>query len=252
MQMPTLVELLEAGAHFGHKKAKSYPRSKQFTYTIRDNIYVIDLEKTVAQIKEAIAYLKKSVGAGKVILFVGTKAQAKKPTRKIAQDLNMPYMVARWPGGMLTNFETIRRSLKTLADLEEQIKSSDFSKFTKKERKRIEEKKAKLNLLFEGIKNLKNIPDILFIVDTAKEKVAVLEARKIGVPIVGICDTNANPDLIDIPIPANDDSEKTLVLILSKISEGIKGDTKESKKEEEVISDKNLERPAPKEFKEEK
>lgn len=230
--MPTLGELLEVGAHFGHKKEKSFPRARQFTYTIRDNIYVINLEKTVEQIKKAIESLKKNIDSGKTILFVGTKSQAKAATKKIAESLHMPYMVERWPGGMLTNFETIRRSLKTLIDLEEQIKSEEFSVFTKKERKRIEEKASRLNLIFEGIKDLKNIPDVLFIVDTAKEDVAVLEARKINIPIVGICDTNANPDLIDIPIPANDDSENSLKLILGKIEEGIKEGLDEKQKEE--------------------
>lgn len=227
--MPTLTELLEAGAHFGHKKEKSFPRAKQFTYTIRDNVYVIDLEKTLEQLKVAISYLKKAILSGKVVLFVGTKSQAKKITKKVAKDLEMPYMVEKWLGGTLTNFESIRNSLRTLEKIEGQINSPEFVKFTKKERKRIEEKKAKLEKIFEGIKNLKKIPDILFIVDTAREKVAVLEAKKINLPIVGICDTNANPDLIDIPIPANDDSEKTVELILTKIKEGME----EKKKEEE-------------------
>lgn len=220
--MPTLTDLLEAGAHFGHKKEKSFPRAKQFTYTIRDNIYVINLEKTLEQLKKAIEYLQKEINSGKTILFVGTKPQAKQVVKKIATNLNMPYMVERWPGGMLTNFETIRRSLKTLTDLEEQIKSEDFLLFTKKERKRIEEKQAKLNLIFEGIKDLKKLPDVLFIVDTVRENIAVREAKTLNIPLVGICDTNANPDLIDIPIPANDDSENSIKLILGKIEEGIR------------------------------
>lgn len=219
--MPTLVELLDAGAHFGHKKEKSFPRAKQFTYVIRDNIYVIDLEKTLEQLKKAIEFLKKSCDLGKTILFVATKPQAKKATKKLALDLHMPYMVERWPGGMLTNFETVRRSLKMLSDLEEKISSPDFEHFTKKERKRIEEKKLKLESVFSGIKDMKTLPDILFIVDTAKENVAVREAQKTAIPIVGICDTNANPDLIDIPIPANDDSQKTIELILTKIDEAL-------------------------------
>lgn len=228
--MPTLTELLEAGAHFGHKKEKSFPRARKFTYAIRDNIYVVDLEKTIEQLEKAIEYLKKSVQAGKVILFVGTKRQAKAVVKKTAENLNMPYMVERWPGGMLTNFETIRKSLKTLTDLEEKMASEEFQLFTKKERKRIEEKCQRLNSIFEGVKNFKNLPDVLFIVDTAKEDVATSEAIKREIPIVGICDTNANPDLIDIPIPANDDSEKTIALILGKIEEELKNIvSKESK-----------------------
>lgn len=239
--MPTIGELIEVGAHFGHKKAKSYPRSRKFTYAIRDNIYVINLEKTVAQLKSAIEYLKKAVSDGRTILLVGTKPQAKKYVKKMAQDLNLPYMVERWPGGTLTNFATIRRSLKTLTELEEKIKSPEFAAFTKKERKRIEEKKARLDLVFEGIKELKNIPDILFIVDAVKEKVAVSEARKIDIPIIAICDTNANPDLITIPIPANDDSEKSINLILDKITQGVKEDSTKTDQKDVSTKETKLE-----------
>lgn len=217
--MPTLTELLEAGAHFGHKKERSYPRAKKFTYTIRDSVYVIDLEQTVRRLAEAVDYLKKQIAAGKTILFLGTKRQAKEAVKITAQSLDMPYVVTRWLGGTLTNFETISKSLGQLSRLEELMKSEDFGKFTKKERKRIEEKRARLNLIFEGLRKLKALPDIIFIVDTAKENVAVLEAKRMEIPIVGICDTNANPDLIDYPIPANDDSQKTIELIMGKIAE---------------------------------
>ncbi len=235
--MLTITELFEAGAHFGHKKEKSFPRAREFTYAIRDNVYVVDLEKTLQQLQKAIDYLKKSIQDGKIILFVGTKRQAKDAVKKIAQDLNLPYMTERWPGGMLTNFETIRRSLKTLTDLEGEMASEEFKLFTKKERKRIEEKCQKLNLIFEGVKNLRSLPDVLLVVDTAKEDVAVKEALKKEIPIVGICDTNANPDLIDIPIPANDDSKKTIELILGKIKEGIKEKREEKKEKSEIKED---------------
>src|SRR3990167_10630511 len=225
MTMPTLMELLEAGAHFGHKKEKSFPRAKQFTYTIRDNVYVIDLDKTISQIKAAVSYLKQILDDGKIILFVGTKSQAKASVKKMAENLKMPYLTERWLGGTLTNFESIRKNLKTLDLLENQMKSPDFSLFTKKERKRIEEKRNKFNLVFEGMRTLDKLPDALFIVDTVNENVAVSEARKLGIPIVGICDTNANPDLIDIPIPANDDSEKTIKLILEKLEKALKEDS---------------------------
>lgn len=219
--MPTLSDLLDAGAHFGHKKEKSSPRARQFTYAIRDNVYVIDLEKTLEQLQKAIDYLKKAISSDQVVLFVGTKRQAKEAVKKIAQKLKMPYMTERWPGGMLTNFETIRRSLKTLADLEEKIVSEEFKLFTKKERKRTSEKQAKLNLIFEGVKDLKKLPDAVFVVDVAKEDVVVAEARRKEIPVIGICDTNANPDLIDIPIPANDDSQKTITLIIETIASNL-------------------------------
>lgn len=222
MEMPTLTELLAVGAHYGHKKERSFPRAKQFTYTIRDSIYVIDLEKTLEQLQKAIEYLQKAVQSGKVILFVGTKRQAKEAVKKTAQNLKMPFITQKWLGGTLTNFETINKSLKKLTELEDLTKSEDFVKYTKKERKRLEEKKTRLEGIFEGLKGLSKLPDVLFAIDTAKENVAVLEARRMNIPIVGICDTNANPDLIDIPIPANDDSQKSIQLILSKIEEGLK------------------------------
>ena len=246
--MPTLTELLEAGAHFGHKKEKSSPRAKQFTYTIRDNIFVIDLDQTIARLKEAIDYLKKARDEGKTILFVGTKSQAKVAVKKAAESLNMPYVIVRWLGGMLTNFTTIRQSLKQLTDLETLAKSPDFDKFTKKERKRIEEKIIKLSEIFGGLKDLKDLPGAVFIVDTAKEKVAVLEARKKNIPIVGIIDTNANPDLIDYPIPANDDSQKTIEIIMSTIEDELKSSkSAPSKPIDEAKTEEETKAPAPKE-----
>lgn len=238
MPLPTLTELLEAGAHFGHKKERSHPRAKDFTYTIRDSIYVIDLEKTITGLGAAIDYLKNALESGKTVLFVGTKRQAKGAVKKTAQNLRMPFIVERWLGGTLTNFETIRKSLKQLEKLEELTKSEDFAKYTKKERKRIEEKINKLNLLFEGLKEFKELPGILFIVDTAKEDVAVLEARKINIPIVGICDTNADPGLIDYIIPLNDDSQKSIELIMGKIEEGLKGQDIDKDKNKNIEKEK--------------
>lgn len=243
--MPTLTELLEAGAHFGHKKERSHPRAKDFTYTIRDNVYVIDLEQTVARLDAAIEYLKKQIEAGKTVLFVGTKRQAKDLIKKTATGLGMPYIVERWLGGTITNFETINKSLKQLTKLEELVKSEEFNKYTKKERSRIEEKITKLNSIFEGIKDMKYLPDVLFVVDAAHEDVAVSEARKAGIPIVGICDTNANPDLIDYPIPANDDSEKTIALILAAIGSGVK----ETIQRKQFLAKKSLENTRDKEEK---
>ena len=202
--------------------------------------------------KEAIVYLRKARDQGKTILFVGTKSQAKAAVKKTAESLNMPYVIVRWLGGMLTNFSTIRQSLKQLTNLETLSKSPAFEKFTKKERKRIEEKISKLSDIFSGLKDLKELPEVIFIVDTAKEKVAVLEARKKNIPIVGINDTNANPDLIDFPIPANDDSQKTIELIMKKIEEELKSQkglslkeptlskpaVQESVKEKQVVKEK--------------
>jgi len=233
--MPTLSQLLEVGAHFGHKKERSHPRAKDFVYAIRDSVYVIDLEQTLEKLEQAIEYLKSQIDTGKTVLFVGTKRQAKEAIKKTAESLAMPYIVERWLGGTLTNFETISKSLKQLVQLEELMKSEEFTKYTKKERRRIEKKVARLNALFEGIKELKFIPDVLFVVDVAAENVVTSEAKRMNIPIVGICDTNADPTLINYPIPANDDSEKTIKLILQTIEAGIKGTpVKISKKESET------------------
>ncbi len=220
--MPTLIQLLEAGAHFGHKKERSHPKALDYTFAIRDGVYVIDLEQTADRLEKAIEYLKKETDAGRSVLFVGTKRQAKSSTKKIAVDLGMPFIIERWLGGTLTNFETISKNLKKLNELEELMKSEDFNKYTKKERLRIEKKVVKLNLLFEGIKEMKYLPDVLFVVDSAAENVAVLEARRMNIPIVGLFDTNANPVLLTYPIPANDDSEKTINLILETIEGALK------------------------------
>ena len=234
LNMPTLSELLEAGAHFGHKKERSFPKAKKFTYTIRDSVYVIDLEKTLEGLTSAINKLQELFQEGKIILFIGTKRQAKEAVKKTAESLKMPYVVERWLGGMLTNYETINKSLKQLEKLEELTKNPEFQKYTKKERKRIEEKIAKILSTFGGLRKMIKLPDALFVVDTAEEKVAVLEARKMEIPIIGICDTNANPDLVDYPIPANDDSEKTINLLLNKIAESLKGLKADVKKDEKT------------------
>jgi len=239
--MPTLTQLLEAGAHFGHKKERSHPKAKSFIFSIRDSVYVIDLEQTLEKLQKAIEYLKGQIEAGKTVLFVGTKRQAKETIKKTAGNLAMPYIVERWLGGTLTNFETISKSLKQLTQLEELMKAEEFAKYTKKERMRTEKKVEKLSLLFEGIKDIKFIPDILFVVDTVGEGVAINEAKRMNIPIVGICDTNANPTLIDYPIPANDDSEKTIKLILEAIENGIKSkEMKISKKEKNKEVDKEV------------
>lgn len=235
MPMPTLEELLAAGAHFGHKKERSHPKAKQNVFTIRDSVLVIDLEKTLEGLEAALKELEKLFKEGKTILFVGTKRQAKEAVKRSAESLQMPFVTERWLGGMLTNYETISRSLKQIPKLEELIKSEEFGKYTKKEKSRIEEKLIKLLSTFGGLKEITKLPDALFIVDTAKENVAVLEARKSSIKTFGICDTNSNPDLIDFPIPANDDSEKTIGLILDSIAENLKSKVSKVKVEDVEI-----------------
>lgn len=245
--MPTLVELLEAGVQFGHKKHKSHPKAKEYIFTLREGVYVIDLEKTVEYLERALDFLKHEINLGKTILFVGTKRQAKEKTKELAESLGMPYVTHRWLGGTLTNFETLNRSLKTLEKLTEQIKSSDFESLTKKEKKVIKDKLAKLELMFGGVKDMKKLPDILFIVDGKGEEIAVKEAKAMGIPCVAICDTDIDPSKIDYPIPANDDAPKSLNLILDIVKEtGLEamGGGSIKNKEESIKEEEKTEKPA--------
>jgi len=223
MKLPNAKELLIAGAHFGHKKDKTNPKAKKdYIFGIRDGIYIIDLDKTNKMLKEALNYIEKLVKEDKVVLFLGTKRQAKDIIKKIASEVGMPYINSRWLGGMLTNFETIRLGIKKLKKMEEKKETSEYKDMTKQERSRYDKNLTKLQTSLGGIKGLTKLPDALFIVDVVGENVAVQEARKEGIPIIGICDTDANPDLIDYPIPANDDSRPTIEMIVSLIGEKIK------------------------------
>lgn len=249
--MPTLIELLEAGAHFGHKKERSHPKAKEYIFTLREGVYVIDLDKTISYLEKALEFLKKEATLGKTILFVGTKRQAKELVQKVAESVSMPYINQRWLGGTLTNFETIRRNLKKLEELEAQVQDVKFANLTKKEQKVINDKIAKLQQNFGGVRTMKNLPDVIFVVDAAKEKLAIAEGNRMEIPIVAITDTDADPSKITYPIPANDDAPKTLEMlmgIVQKVLSGasVKTETKETKEEvkeikkeqEEVVEEK--------------
>lgn len=251
--MPTLIEMLEAGVHFGHKKERSHPKAKEFIFTIREGVYVIDLEKTRDYLKKAITFLKQKISEGKTILFVGTKKQAKELIKKGATDLGMPYVDHRWLGGTLTNFETVRRSITEMERLESQLNSPEFKSLTKKEQKIITEKLNRLKLSFEGVKTMKNLPDVIFVLDTAREDIVVAEANRMEIPIVGITDTDANPEKITYPIPANDDAPKSLEMILSEVfnavkeGQGFKGkEAKQEKTKEEIKEEPKAEAKAEK------
>lgn len=220
-KIPSLEELLAAGVQFGHKPERTDPRSKKYVFGIRDGVNVINLEKTQEKLSEALDFLTKVSKEGKVIIFVSSKRQAKNIIKKSAQEALCPYVDIRWLGGMLTNFETIKKSIRKLESLEAEIASESFQKLTKKEKLIIQRKKDKLLNSLEGIRKLSTIPDVLFIVDTAKEITAVAEAKQIDIPIVGICDTDANCDLIDYPIPANDDAAKSIELIVKLVKDAI-------------------------------
>ena len=217
MISPEVRELLEAGVHFGHQTRRWNPKMKPFIFAARNGIYIIDLQKTVNALDQAKKKIQEVVGRGKSILFVGTKKQAQKVLEEEAVRCGAYYVTERWLGGMLTNFNTIKDSIKKLKDIERMKEDGTFGKFTKKERLIIENKEQKLQKVLSGIKDMNFLPGLLIVVDAKKEKIAVSEASKLGIPIIGIVDTNADPDLIDFPIAGNDDAIKSIRVLIKHL-----------------------------------
>jgi len=217
MVKPELKELLEAGAHFGHQTRRWNPKMKPFIFTARNGIYIIDLNKTLEAIERACLKVREVISRGQTILFVGTKKQAKDVIKSEAARCNQFFVTERWLGGMLTNFSTIKSSVKKLKDLERMKEEGELQKFTKKERSQFDRMEQKLGKVLGGIKDMNYLPGLLFVVDAKKEKIAIAEASKLGIPIIAIIDTNADPDPIDFPIAANDDAIKSIRIITKTI-----------------------------------
>jgi small subunit ribosomal protein S2 len=230
---PKVKELLEAGVHFGHQTRRWNPKMKPFIFTERNGIYIIDLNKTLEAIQQACLKVKEVVARGQSILFVGTKKQAQEVIRAEAQRCGEFYVVERWLGGMLTNFSTIKSSVKKLKDIERMKEDGEMEKFTKKERARFERQAQKLERNLGGIKDMNYLPGLVYVVDAKKEKIAVHEAQKMGIPIVGIVDTNADPDPIDFPIAANDDAIKSIRIITRAVVDAVVA-ARQSVTEEEI------------------
>ncbi|RKX22298.1 MAG: 30S ribosomal protein S2 [Candidatus Zixiibacteriota bacterium] len=214
MITPKVREFLEAGVHFGHQTRRWNPKMKPFIFAARNGIYIIDLFKTQKSLEQAQRKVREVVTAGRAILFVGTKQQAREVILEEAPRCNGFYVVERWLGGMLTNFDTIKNSIKKLKETESMRESGELEKFTKKEHAKIEGKAARLEKILGGIKDMNHLPGLMIVVDSHKEKIAVAEATKLGIPIIGIIDTNADPDPIDFPIAANDDAIKSIRILL--------------------------------------
>lgn len=221
MKLPTLKEMVEAGLHFGHKRERSNPKAKKYIFCLRDGIFIIDLEKTSVLLESALNFLTKSAKEGKKILFVGTKKLAKKAVEESAKKTEMPYMTERWLGGTLTNYETVRCSIKYLKDIENKKDSDEYQSYTKHEKAKLDEKIKKLHNTFDGILSMDKLPEVLFIFDAEEESNAVKEAIKKNIPIVAVCDTNSNPDLVDYPIIANDEASKSIQLIMNLVTEAV-------------------------------
>jgi small subunit ribosomal protein S2 len=235
--------LLQAGCHFGHLKRKWNPAMAPYIYTERNGIHIIDLHKTVAKIDEAADALKQIAKSGKKILFVATKKQTKEVVAEKATSINMPYVIERWPGGMLTNFPTIRKAVKKMANIDKLMNDGTFSNLSKRELLQVTRQRAKLEKNLGSIADLTRLPSALFVVDVMKEQIAVKEAIRLGIPVFGIVDTNSNPNNIDFVIPANDDAKDSVEVILSAccaaISEGL--EERKAKKADEKAAEAQAE-----------
>ena len=215
----TMKQLLESGVHFGHQTNRWDPKMKPYIYGARSGIYIIDLQKTLVRFQEAEKVVRDMARAGKKILFVATKKQAQELIAEEATRCGMYYINQRWLGGTLTNFTTIRKSIARLHELEKMDEENQFDLLHKKEALRMRREIDKLNKFFRGIKNMKDLPDALFIVDTRKEKIALAEGKKLGIKIIAMVDTNSNPDDVDYPIPANDDAMRSIKLFASRLAD---------------------------------
>ena len=240
--------LLQAGCHFGHLKRKWNPAMAPYIYTERNGIHIIDLHKTAAKIDEAADALKQIAKSGKKILFVGTKKQTKDVIAEKAASINMPYVIERWPGGMLTNFPTIRKAVKKMANIDKLMNDGTYGNLSKRELLQITRQRAKLEKNLGSIADLTRLPSALFVIDVLKEQIAVKEANRLGIPVFGIVDTNSDPKNIDFIIPANDDAKDSVEIILNAcctaIAEGLeerkveKADEKAADAQEEVAEEK--------------
>jgi small subunit ribosomal protein S2 len=212
-------DLLEAGVHFGHQTRRWNPKMKKYIFIERNGIYIIDLQKTLRALDKAREAVRQCARSGRPVLFVGTKKQAQDPIREEAQRCGQYYVTERWLGGMLTNFKTIRQNIKRLQELEAMAADGTLARLTKKEAAQLEKERTRLDKIFSGIKGMDMLPGLVFIVDCKREKIAVAEANRLGIPIVGIADTNCDPDLIDYPIPGNDDAIRAIRLFARMVAD---------------------------------
>jgi small subunit ribosomal protein S2 len=221
MAVITMKQLLEAGVHFGHQTRRWNPKMQKYIFGARNGIYIIDLQKTLRQFKEAYRFVRELSAQGGKILFVGTKKQAQESVFEEAQRCSMPYVNHRWLGGMLTNFTTIRKSVGRLKKYETMEEENSWGGFTKKEILNLTKEKDKLARSLDGIKEMGKLPEAVFVVDTKREEIAVKEARKLGIPVIAVVDTNCDPDLVEYVIPGNDDAIRSIRLFTSKIADAV-------------------------------
>lgn len=232
--LPDIVDMLKCGVHFGHKKSRRHPKMEPYIFTIRNEVHIIDLEKTLQKLQIALDFLKETAKKGGVILFVGTKKQAQKAVEEAAGDCGMPYVSQRWIGGTLTNFTIISKLIKKFKKMREKMESGEIAaKYTKREQLDFSREIEELRAALGGIQDLNKMPDAVIVIDLISEKTALREARKKKLPIVGICDTNVNPELVDYPIPCNDDAIKTIEMMAKLFSQAIMEGKEERVQEKE-------------------
>lgn len=238
----TMKKLLETGVHFGHRTTKWNPRMEEFIFDARNGIHIIDLRKTFANLNHYYDIVRDLIAGGGIVLFVGTKRQAQEAIQREAQRCGMPYVNTRWLGGTLTNWRTIRARIETLKKMEKALESGEYNKLTKKEALMNQRKIEKLRLRLGGLRDLRKLPDMLIVVDTERELTAVKEANTLSIPVLGIVDTNANPDVIDYIIPGNDDAMRSIRLLVSAVADAVlegkamrKGEVVEEEEVEEEV-----------------
>jgi small subunit ribosomal protein S2 len=220
----SIKDLLEAGVHFGHQTRRWNPKMKQFIFGERNGIYIIDLQKTHRMLQDALQFVQDLAAQGKNVMFIGTKRQAQEAIAEEAKRCGMPFVTERWLGGLLTNFVTVRRSLERLRELEMTLtgpQETQRERLTKKELAHLDKERERLEKNLTGIKGMKSVPDAVFVIDTRREAIAVAEARKLKVPVIGILDTNSDPDEVDVPIPGNDDALRAIRLFASKVADAV-------------------------------
>lgn len=238
MARTTYQELLDAGVHFGHLTRKWDPKMAKYIFMERNGIHIIDLNKTLTKIEEAASAIKQIVKSGRKVLFVATKKQAKEIIAQQAKEVNMPFVTERWLGGMLTNFATVRKSIKKMSNIDKMQKDGTYDVLSKKEKLMIQRERVKLENLLGGIADLNRLPAALFIIDVKKEHIAVAEAIKLNIPTFAMVDTNSDPSNIDFPIPANDDATKSISLIAGIIGKAIQEGLEERKRDKEEEAEK--------------
>ncbi len=239
-QTPDIQTLLDAGVHFGHLTRKWNPHMAPYIFMERNGIHILDLNKTQRKLAEATDAMAKIAGSGRKILFVATKKQAKDTVSETAKALNMPYITERWPGGMLTNFVTIRKAIKKMTNIDKMKADGTFNTLSKRERLQVDRQRAKLEKNLGSIADMSRLPAALFIVDVMREHIAVAEARNLGIPVFAMVDTNSNPHLVDFVIPSNDDATKSIALIMETVSSGIREALSNRKEEKEKSGNDKL------------